>query len=71
MKGLCSGVCIRLCVALAVFMACVAPAPTLEAQNVPRYNHVFVLIMENEGYNQVIGNQHAPDIRAGKRLPHP
>ena len=64
MKGLGSGVHVRLCVALAICVACIASAPTLNAQNVPRYNHVFLLIMENEGYNQVIGNPHAPVINA-------
>ena len=30
----------------------------------PRYNHVFLLMMENEGYNHVIGNSYAPIINA-------
>jgi hypothetical protein len=30
----------------------------------PRYDHVFLLIMENEGFKQVIGNQFAPIINA-------
>ena len=31
---------------------------------VPSYNHVFLLIMENEGYQQLIGNPHAPILNA-------
>jgi phosphatidylinositol-3-phosphatase len=45
-------------------LALVASASTLKAQSFPRYDHVFLLIMENEGYNQVIGNSHAPIINA-------
>jgi len=36
---------------------------TAQAQ-VPRYDHVFLVIMENEGFNQVIGNSFAPIINA-------
>src|SRR5262245_49839390 len=50
---------IALCVAL------VASASTLNAQNpFPRYDHVFLVVMENEGYNQIIGNSFAPVINA-------
>jgi hypothetical protein len=39
--------------------------PTLKAQaNFPQYNHVFLIIMENEGYNGIIGNQYAPILNA-------
>jgi hypothetical protein len=40
------------------------PASPLRAQSFPQYDHVFLLIMENENYNQVIGNQHAPILNA-------
>ena len=30
----------------------------------PHYDHVFLIIMENEGYNQVVGNQFAPILNA-------
>lgn len=41
------------------------PSP-LQAQNgsFPQYNHVFLLIMENENYKQVIGNKNAPILNA-------
>jgi hypothetical protein len=50
-----------------VAVACVAfagSASKLKAQTFPRYDHVFLLIMENEGYNQIIGNSFAPIINA-------
>jgi Phosphoesterase family len=34
------------------------------AQTFPQYDHVFLIIMENEGYGGVIGNQYAPMINA-------
>jgi hypothetical protein len=30
----------------------------------PQYDHVFLLIMENEGYGQIVGNQYAPILNA-------
>jgi hypothetical protein len=30
----------------------------------PRYDHVFLLIEENEGYGQIIGNSYAPIMNA-------
>lgn len=41
-----------------------ASAAALDAQSFPQYDHVFLLIMENENYNQVIGNQYAPILNA-------
>ncbi|HEX2664329.1 MAG TPA: alkaline phosphatase family protein [Candidatus Acidoferrum sp.] len=41
-----------------------ASAAALNAQSFPQYDHVFLLIMENENYNQVIGNQYAPILNA-------
>lgn len=42
-------------------MAVVASPSRLEAQTAnattfPQYDHVFLVIMENEGYNQIVGN---------------
>ena len=54
---LCSGV-IAVCLAFAT-------TSRLEAQTAfPRYDHVLLIIMENEGYNQVVGNQFAPILNA-------
>lgn len=40
-------------------------ASTVEAQTTfPQYDHVFLIIMENEGFNQIIGNQNAPILNA-------
>ena len=36
----------------------------LRAQSFPPYDHVFLLIMENENYNQVIGNSNSPILNA-------
>src|SRR5215472_2758970 len=49
---------IALCLALA------APGSTLQAQTFPQYDHVFVLIMENEGFKGIIGNPDAPILNA-------
>jgi len=56
----CPSVCLLRGV-VALFVAFAAPRSPLEAQAAfPKYDHVFLLIMENEGYNQVIGNKFAP-----------
>jgi hypothetical protein len=40
-------------------------AVTVEAQtSFPRYDHVFLVILENENSNQVVGNQNAPILNA-------
>jgi hypothetical protein len=49
---------------IASFLTLVATASTLTGQTFPRYDHVFLVIMENEGYQQVIGNSYAPIINA-------
>ena len=49
---------------VAVCLTLAASSPWLDAQSFPRYDHVFLLIMENENYKQVIGNQHAPILNA-------
>jgi phosphatidylinositol-3-phosphatase len=53
---------------LAVAMACaIAGAPVFANEgavpkNIPHLDHVFVIMMENHGYNQLIGNPSAPYI---------
>jgi hypothetical protein len=52
-----------------VAMALAGPASTLQAQTgnataFPQYDHVFLVIMENEGYGQIIGNEYAPILNA-------
>src|SRR6516225_5925653 len=50
---------VALSLALATFTS------PLEAQSTfPQYDHVFLIIMENEGYNQVVGNKFAPILNA-------
>jgi phosphatidylinositol-3-phosphatase len=49
---------------VAACLTLAASSPSLDAQSFPRYDHVFLLIMENENYKQVIGNQHAPILNA-------
>ena len=47
---------------LLVFATCTSG---LNAQTTfPQYDHVFLIIMENENYNQVVGNQFAPILNA-------
>jgi hypothetical protein len=41
-----------------------ALAPALQAQTFPQYDHVFLIIMETEGYDGIIGNQYAPILNA-------
>ena len=52
-----------LCLAIA---ACVPrlKAQTANATAFPQYDHVFLIIMENEGYNGIIGNSYAPILNA-------
>ena len=50
--------------AIALCLAFGALAPTLQAQTFPQYDHVFLIIMENEGYDGIIGNQYAPILNA-------
>lgn len=50
------------------FAAATAPldaqSSTSSAPAFPPYDHVFLLIMENEGYNQIVGNRFAPILNA-------
>lgn len=41
-----------------------SPATASSSGSVPRYSHVFLIILENNGYNQIIGNGYAPAINA-------
>jgi hypothetical protein len=41
-------------------LAFAASASAAQAQVFPKYDHVFLIIMENEQYGQVIGNPYAP-----------
>jgi hypothetical protein len=51
--------------ALCGFSALATLTFPLEAQSTfPKYDHVFLIIMENEGYNQIVGNQFAPILNA-------
>ena len=54
---------------VALFMAVAASPSRVEAQTAnatafPQYDHVFLVIMENEGYNQIVGNAYAPILNA-------
>jgi len=54
-----------LCGVVALYLALGISTSSLAAQSTfPQYDHVFLLIMENEGYNQVVGNQFAPILNA-------
>ncbi|HZC06753.1 MAG TPA: alkaline phosphatase family protein, partial [Ktedonobacterales bacterium] len=41
-----------------------AAAPTHATSGVPRYQHIFYIMMENHSYDEVIGNAAAPQINA-------
>lgn len=58
----------RVSLVAAVVWAVVAMATTVvwpmlgEAASVPRYQHIFLIMMENQGYSNMIGNAHTPHI---------
>src|SRR5437763_12653148 len=62
----------RFCCALAIAaVACASAAAEAawcpgstgdHANEVPRYEHIFVIIAENHGYAQIIGNRNAPNL---------
>ena len=59
--------CVRMAYAvMALCLAFVTCAPPVGAQtsSFPQYDHVFLIIMENENFNQVFGNQFAPILNA-------
>ncbi|HKF24279.1 MAG TPA: alkaline phosphatase family protein [Candidatus Angelobacter sp.] len=50
---------------LALCLAFATPTAKAEAQTTfPQYDHVFLVIMENENFNQVFGSQFAPILNA-------
>jgi hypothetical protein len=50
---------------VALCLSFATSASPLKAQTTfPKYDHVFLIIMENEGYNQVVGNKFAPILNA-------
>jgi hypothetical protein len=53
------------CEVVTLCLAFATSRSRLEAQTTfPQYDHVFLIIMENEGYNQVVGNRFAPILNA-------
>jgi uncharacterized protein (DUF2141 family) len=40
------------------------PPPTPPVAHVPRFDHVFVVMMENEDYDEIVGNSAAPYINS-------
>jgi hypothetical protein len=49
--------------AIALFMGLALPsAPAAHASSVPSYQHVFVIVEENHGFKDVIGNPAAPNL---------
>ena len=51
--------------AVALVLTFAASIPSLKAQGAfPTYDHVFLVVMENEGYNQMVGNEYAPILNA-------
>ena len=49
---------------VALYLVFAVLASAVEAQSIPRYDHTFLIVMENEGYSDVIGNRHAPILNA-------
>jgi hypothetical protein len=50
---------------LALYLAFAVPTSQVAAQaTFPQYDHVFLIIMENENFNQVFGNHFAPILNA-------
>ena len=56
------------CLSLAAATVCAGAAPasaqTPGAASVPRLDHVFVIVEENNGFHDVIGNPAAPNLNA-------
>ncbi len=42
----------------------VAGVSTLPAVSIPRYQHIFLIVMENHGYDDIIGSKQAPRLNA-------
>jgi|HubBroStandDraft_1064217.scaffolds.fasta_scaffold46491_1 hypothetical protein len=49
---------------VALCLAFAASASAQQAQVFPKYDHIFLVIMENEGYSQIVGNPYAPVLNA-------
>ena len=45
-------------------MAVIGDAPTTRAASVPAFDHVFVIVMENHSYGEIIGSPSAPYINS-------
>ena len=52
--------------AAAIYLLALAGAPA-HASAVPHYDHIFLIIEENHGYDQIIGNPNAPHLNAFAR----
>ena len=50
--------------AVALVSAAASATAATAASSFPQYNHVFLVVQENENSNQVIGNTAAPEINA-------
>jgi hypothetical protein len=51
---------IAFCIVFGLF----APTAMAQSASVPQYDHVFLVIMENNGYGQIVGNPYAPVLNA-------
>ena len=51
---------VMLCLAALAFVATVRAQEGPVPKGVPRLDHVFVIMMENHGYTQIVGNPNAP-----------
>ena len=55
----------RLCISSAVILALMAPpagASSADRSRLKNFQHVFIIMMENTGYDSLIGNPNAPWI---------
>src|SRR5271166_911696 len=54
----------RLVMVFSWLLLTIAFAASAKAASFPRYDHVFMLMEENEPYGNIIGNPHAPILNA-------
>ena len=47
---------------IAALQAVVSSTSTAEDKAIPKYDHIFVIVEENKGYSQIMGNPNAPNI---------
>jgi hypothetical protein len=59
--GFCSRVSLCLCVSVVGFVSAIGSA---QAQPLPRPDHIVIVVEENRGFDQIIGNKGAPYINA-------